>query len=173
NTPTYIDKTADLKETADKIKRSKIFDNSTSCSSENNVIIDSAVYDDMIKEFEAQGAFLIKEGSKEKENLQRAIWPNYPESNALHPDVPGSSVEALAEMAGFEVPEGINFFIVEETRGVGADYPFTGEKLSPVSTLIKVDSFDEALDKMDGILHYQGLGHSCGIHTTVEEQIDK
>lgn len=173
NTPTYIDKTADLKETADKIKRSKIFDNSTSCSSENNVIIDSAVYDDMIKEFEAQGAFLIKEGSEEKENLQRAIWPNYPETNALHPDVPGSSVEALAEMAGFEVPEGINFFIVEETRGVGADYPFTGEKLSPVSTLIKVDSFDEALDKMDGILHYQGLGHSCGIHTTVEEQIDK
>src|SRR5699024_3177538 len=64
-----------------------------------------------------------------------------------------------------------NFLIIEETRGVGADYPFTGEKLSPTSTLIKVDSFEEALDKMDGALHYMGLGHSCGIHTTNEEQI--
>src|SRR5699024_12374047 len=59
NTTTYIDETANLAETADKIRRSKIFDNSTSCSSENNVIINSKVYDDMIKEFENQGAFLI------------------------------------------------------------------------------------------------------------------
>src|SRR5699024_8586281 len=136
-----------------------------------NVIINSKVYDDMIKEFENQGAFLIKEGSEEKEKLQRAIWPDFPESNALHPDVPGSSVEDLAKMAGIDVPEGINFLIIEETRGVGADYPFTGEKLSPTTTLIKVDSFVEALDKMDGALHYMGLGHSCGIHSTNEEQI--
>lgn len=173
NTTTYIDVTADLAETADKIRRSKIFDNSTSCSSENNVVIHSEVYDDMIKEFEKQGAFLIKEGSEEKEKLQKAIWPDFPESNALHPDVPGSSVEDLAKMAGIEVPEGINFLIIEETRGVGPDYPFTGEKLSPTSTLIKVDSFEEALDKMDGVLHYMGLGHSCGIHTTDDEQVDK
>src|SRR5690625_5702304 len=76
-------------------------------------------------------------------------------------------------MAGVDVPDGVNFFIVEETRGVGAEYPFTGEKLSPISTLIKVETFDEALDKMDGILHYQGLGHSCGIHTTSDAQIDQ
>lgn len=173
NTPTYIDKTADLKATADKIKRSKIFDNSTSCSSENNVVIDGTIYDDMIEELKEQGAHLIKEGSDEKEKLQKAIWPEFPEKNTLHPDVPGSSVEALAEMAGIEVPEGIKFLLVEETRGVGADYPFTGEKLSPISTIIKVDTFDEALDKMEGILHYQGLGHSCGIHTTNNEQIDQ
>lgn len=173
NTPTYIDKTANLSETAEKIKKSKIFDNSTSCSSENNVVIDATIYDDMVEEFKKQGALLIKEGSEEKEKLQKAIWPDFPESNALHPDVPGSSVEALAEMAGFNVPEGINFFIVEETEGVGKNYPFTGEKLSPISTLIKVDTFEEALDKMDGILQYQGLGHSCGIHTTVDTQIDQ
>src|SRR5690625_2620838 len=56
---------------------------------------------------------------------------------------------------------------------LGAEYPLTGEKLSPISTLIKVESFDEALDKMEGILHYQGLGHSCGIHTTNDAQIDE
>lgn len=173
NTPTYIDKTANLSETAEKIKKSKIFDNSTSCSSENNIIINASVYEDMIKEFEIQGAFLIKEGSDEKENLQREIWPDFPENNTLNPDVPGSSVEGLAKMAGLNIPKGTNFFIVEEPHGIGKDHPFTGEKLSPVSTLIKVDSFDEALDKMDSILHYQGIGHSCGIHTTVEEQIDK
>lgn len=173
NTPTYIDKTADLKKTSEKIKKSKIFDNSTSCSSENNVLVDATIYDNMIEEFKKQGALLIKEGSEEKENLQKAIWPDFPNNNALHPDVPGSSVKDLAEMAGFDVPDGINFLIVEETRGVGADYPFTGEKLSPISTLIKVDTFDEALDKMEGILNYQGLGHSCGIHTTVDAQINQ
>lgn len=173
NTTTYIDETANLAETAEKIRMSKIFDNSTSCSSENNVIINSKVYDDMIKAFENEGAFLIKEGSEEKEKLQKAMWPEFPEKIALHPDVPGSSVEDLAKMAGIDVPEGIKFLIIEETRGVGAEYPFTGEKLSPTSTLIKVDSFEEALDKMDGALHYMGLGHSCGIHTTNEEQIDQ
>src|SRR5690625_5332829 len=76
-------------------------------------------------------------------------------------------------MAGFEVPDGVNFFIVEETRGVGAEYPFTGEKLSPISTLIKVETFDEALDKMDGILHYQGLGQGGGILTTSDAQMNK
>ena len=173
NTPTYIDDSANLSETAEKIKQSKIFDNSTSCSSENNIIINTNIYKEMLEEFEKQGAFLIKEGSKDKEKLQRTIWPEFPSTRALNPDVPGSSAEELAKMAGLNVPKDVNFLIVEETRGVGEDYPFTGEKLSPVSTLIKVESFEEALDKMDKILHYQGLGHSCGIHTAVEDQIEK
>ncbi len=173
NTPTYIDDSANISETAEKIKRSKIFDNSTSCSSENNIIINTNIYKEMLKEFENQGAFLIKEGSKDKEKLQKTIWPEFPSTKALNPDVPGSSAEELAKMAGLNVPQDVNFLIVEETKGVGENYPFTGEKLSPVSTLIRVDSFEEALDKMDDILRYQGLGHSCGIHTTVESQIEK
>lgn len=173
NTPTYIDDSANLSETAEKIKRSKIFDNSTSCSSENNILINANIYKEMLKEFENQGAFLIKEGSKDKEKLQKTIWPEFPSTKALNPDVPGSSAKELAKMAGLNVPNDVNFLIVEETRGVGEDYPFTGEKLSPVSTLIRVDSFEEALDKMDDILHYQGLGHSCGIHTKVEDQIEQ
>ena len=46
NVPVIIDSTADLDDAAEKICASKIFDNSTSCSSENSVIILDDVYEE-------------------------------------------------------------------------------------------------------------------------------
>ena len=48
NVSVIVDETANLKDAVEKIKRSKIFDNATSCSSENNLIIDQSVYEDVI-----------------------------------------------------------------------------------------------------------------------------
>jgi sulfoacetaldehyde dehydrogenase len=39
NVTVIVDESANLKEAANKIKMSKIFDNATSCSSENNIIL--------------------------------------------------------------------------------------------------------------------------------------
>ena len=60
----------------------------------------------------------------------------------------------------------------EENGGFGNEYPLTGEKLSPVSGVRKVKTFEQALDACDAILHYQGLGHSCGIHSSNEAHIE-
>ena len=62
--------------------------------------------------------------------------------------------------------------MVEET-GTGKDSPFSGEKLSPVLTLYRARDFDHAFAIMRGIYDYLGNGHSCGIYTENEAQIDR
>ena len=63
--------------------------------------------------------------------------------------------------------------MAEENGGYGNEFPFTGEKLSPVSGVRKAKDFDDAVDKMMKILEYQGKGHSCGIHTTKKDRVTK
>jgi sulfoacetaldehyde dehydrogenase len=63
--------------------------------------------------------------------------------------------------------------MVEENGGYGNEYPFTGEKLSPVSGIRKCKDFEDGVDKMMKILEYQGKGHSCGIHTSIKERVTK
>ncbi|MCL2374457.1 MAG: aldehyde dehydrogenase family protein [Treponema sp.] len=164
NVPTYIDSSANADEIADRIKRSKMFDNGSSCSSENNAVIHKDIYDAMLAAFEKAGAYIIRSGSEDKAKLQKAIWPQWPEKNVINRDFPAADVSKIAELAGISIPEDRTFVIVEENDGIGKQYPFTGEKLSLVVTAIKADDFDDALNKMEAILDYQGKGHSCGIH---------
>ena len=60
--------------------------------------------------------------------------------------------------------------MVEES-GVGKNYPFSGEKLSPVLSVFKVKNFNEAKNLAKDILNYQGIGHSVGIHTKIDNRI--
>ena len=55
-------------------------------------------------------------------------------------------------------------------EGVGSNYPFSGEKLSPVLTIYKVKNFKEAKELANRIMHYQGIGHSIGIHTKLDDR---
>lgn len=52
-----------------------------------------------------------------------------------------------------------------DEESIGPEFPFSGEKLSPVLTLYRYRAFDDALETVAGILDYQGSGHSCGIHS--------
>ena len=74
NVPVIIDETADLDDAAKKICASKIFDNSTSCSSENSVIIVDAVYDKAIAALERAGGYMAS--APEKTKIQAALWPD-------------------------------------------------------------------------------------------------
>ena len=173
NATTYIDTSADLDGAADRIMRSKTFDNASSCSTENSAVVHKDVYDAMIAAFEKAGAFIIREGSEEKAKLQKAVWPEWPEKTVLNRDIAAASIGAIAKIAGINIPEGRTFIIVEENNGIGKQHPFTGEKLSIITALIKAADFDDALNKMEAIVEYQGKGHSCGIHTTNAELVDK
>jgi sulfoacetaldehyde dehydrogenase len=164
NAVTVVDETVDLKEVANKIMRSKTFDFATSCSTENSCVVQVGIYDEFVKAMEAEGGYLVK--GDEKEKLQHAMWHDGHLSRAIVAQAP----EVIAKEAGIELPEGKTFFMVEET-GIGADYPFSGEKLSVVTTLFKYGEFQEAIDQVNAITAYHGSGHSCGIHTNDEERI--
>ncbi len=173
NVVCFVDETADLAPAADMIARSKSFDNATSCSTENNIIVFESIYDDFMAAMAKEGCVLIKEGTQEKENLKRYLWPETPKNHQLNRDAVAKSAEEIAAGAGFKVPAGTRVLMAEENDGFGNDYPFTGEKLSPVAGVMKARDFEHALEICHKILDYQGKGHSVGIHTKLKERVDR
>lgn len=173
NVVSIIDGTTDLDNVADMIIRSKSFDHATSCSTENNLIVLEECYKDFIKAMESHGAVLIKEGTEEKDRLLKTLWPESPKNHDLNRHIVAQSAEAIAEAAGIQVPKGTKMIVAEENDGYGNEFPFTGEKLSPVSGIRKAKDFEDAVEKMIKILEYQGKGHSCGIHTNIKERVTK
>ena len=160
NVPVIIDESADLAEAAAKIRASKIFDNSTSCSSENSVVILDSVYDAAVAALKAEGGYLC--APDEKARVQAALWRN----GKLNRDLIARDPDILARAFGLGAQaDGARFFMVEET-GVGAEHPFSGEKLALVLTVYRAADFAAAKDQVRRILDHQGRGHSCGIHTS-------
>ena len=166
NVPVIVDSSADLADAAEKIRASKTFDNATSCSSENSLVIVDAVYDDMIAALQNEGAWLLDD--VEKQTLQEALWEN----GHLSRQVIAQSAAKIAGIAGIlrkGQPEP-SMLMVEES-GVGADFPFSDEKLSPVLTIYRATDFDQAFEKVRQILEFKGKGHSVGIHSSDDEHI--
>lgn len=168
NVAVIVDDSADLDDAAQKIMRSKIFDNATSCSSENSLIIHAAVYDRMLAALAKAGGVLLT--ADEKTTLQTAMFPG----GKLSPAVTAQSVKRICEVAGLTRPEAVasKCLMVEES-GFGKSAPFSGEKLSPVMAIYKARDFDHAFDILKSIYAYQGNGHSCGIHTKNNEHIQR
>ena len=90
----------------------------------------------------------------------------------LKSHVPGQSPYVIAKEAGFEVPEETKVLVVYE-EGIGSDYPFSKEKLSPVLTYYIVENEEEGINKAERLLEFGGLGHSAVIHSENEETILK
>lgn len=166
NVASIIDSSANLHEAAQKIASSKTFDNATSCSSENSVVILDSVYDSAIAELIEAGGVLLN--SEEKSRLQETMWP----SGKLDAAVTAQLAPKIAKMAGLTGPgfAGAKFLMVEEV-GTGPDYPYSGEKLSPVLTVYRARDFDHACQIVNAVYSYQGAGHSVGIHTSDDEHV--
>lgn len=171
NVASLVDGTTDLDSVADMIVRSKTFDGGMSCSCENNIVVFEECYEKFLKAMEKQNVFLIKENTPEKEALKKTLWPNTPHDHELSRRIIAQPAAKIAEMAGIKVPENTVMLIVEENDGFGNEYPFNGEKLSPISSVRKCKDFEDGVQKMEKILDYQGLGHSSGIHSNVPERI--
>lgn len=167
NAPIIVDETADLEDAAEKIMNGKTFDNGTSCSTENSLIVEESVYDQLMEELQKQGGYFTTK--EEKQKLQDAFFVD---GYHLNIDLICRSAKTIADAAGIDISDETKFFIVEED-GVGKEYPYSGEKLSLILTVYKYSGFDNALKRVEEILRFQGLGHSCGIHSVDDEHIEK
>jgi sulfoacetaldehyde dehydrogenase len=158
NVASIVDETADLNAAAKKIVTSKTFDNATSCSSENSVVVLDAVYQDFIREISQHGAVLLS--GQDKAKLQDVMWVD----GHLSPSITGKTADVITDLANLQVPLGTRILMVEET-GAGPEFPFSGEKLSPVLTVYRAKSLDAACDVVKTIYNYMGAGHSVSLHT--------
>ena len=168
NVPSIIDESANLNEASHKIMTSKTFDNATSCSSENSIIVHEKVYDSMISRLLEEGGSLLN--GDEKLKLQGTMWND---RGVINRDVIAKRAAEIAKLSGLSGKHLDSKFLMVEEQYIGSSYPFSMEKLSPVLTVYKAKDFDHAVNIAKDILNNQGKGHSCSIHSQNEDNIFK
>lgn len=165
NACVVVDETAFIPDVARKVFLSKTFDNATSCSSENSLIIQGRVWDELVKALQAQGGYLCT--TEEKLRLGATLWPDHEHLNS---GIVARSARTIAGMASLQVPESTRFLMVVGEEPASKEL-FAGEKLSPVLTLWRYDTFAEAVDYVERLTRMCGYGHSCGIHSADQAHI--
>lgn len=164
NVAAIVDESADCDAAAAHIVRSKTFDNATSCSSENSIVVVRAVLERMIAALAARGVVLLDDARKAA--LQAVMWPG----GKLSADVIGKSATEIAARAGFAdlaARPDLRVLMVTESE-FGAAHPYSGEKLSPVLTLYVAHDFDDAQRIVERLYAFMGAGHSVGLHSSIE-----
>ena len=165
NVVTIVDETADIDAAAAKIAASKTFDNATSCSSENAVIVVDDVYDRLVAALAREGGFLLNE--KEVDRLEKVHWHNGSLTTTL---VAKDIDEVIAAVGlGDSAPDGTQFLVAPQAN-IGPEYPMTGEKMARFLALYRASDFDAALQKAIAIQNFQGAGHSLGLHSARDER---
>lgn len=164
-----VDETADLDDAANAIVAAKTFDWATSCLADNAVVVADAVHDALLDRLRAGGGHLCT--AAEKAALREAMWAEG--SHIPRPEVIAKSAKVIAEAAGFEIADDVTFLMVAEDE-TGPDHPFSGEKLSVVLAVYRYGGdIDRAVELVNAITGYQGLGHTCGIHTSSDEHVSR
>ena len=163
NTPAYIEKTAKIKRAVNDLIVSKTFDNGMICASEQGIIVDKEIYDEVKKEFQAHQVYICS--GKEKDLIENYVMNE--SKTAVNPEVVGKPATEIAEKAGLKVPAGTKMIIVE-LAGTGKEHPLSLEKLSPVLAMVKSNSHAEAFKLAEQMLE-TGLGHTACIHTEDED----
>ena len=164
NVPVIVDETADLDAAADKIMRSKIFDNATSCSSENSVILLDEIYDAAIGALQRAGGTLATGAARSR--VIDTLW----QDGHLNRHIIAKDMAVLADAFNLGPDAAAAKFLMVEETGIGDDYPLSGEKLSLVLTVYRARDFEHAKQLVHDLLAHEGMGHSCGIHTTRPER---
>ncbi len=171
NSVQIVAEDADVEDAAAKIILSKAFDNATSCSSENSIIVHDSIYNDMIKALISQGGYLCN--TEEKELLRDHMWKVGKKGRVgLNPIIIAKSAEKIAVDAGLSVSRPVKALIVEAVTPA-IEEKFAQEKLSPVLAVWKYGEFEEGLNLLKEITDLYGTGHSCGIHSFNQDYIEK
>lgn len=165
NATVIVDESADLDDAAKKIFLGKTFDNATSCSAENNVIIHESIFEAMLTRLKSHGGHLVT--GEDRAKLKAAMWPD---GTHLSGKIVAKGVKVIAGEAGIQIPEGTTFLMVLGEK-IGPEDMFSAEKLSPVVTLWKYTDFSKAVQMVIDITAFSGYGHSCGIHSTNDAHI--
>lgn len=159
NGPAFIDKSADLKRAVKQILDSKTFDNGTICASEQSIIVERCMEEKVIRELKEQGAFILTQ--EQSRQLGKFILRA---NGTMNPLIVGKTCAQIASYAGLcGVPDSAKVLVGRETK-VGADAPYSREKLAPILGLFVEENTDKVLERSKEILHLEGAGHTFSMH---------
>lgn len=163
NVPVFIEKTADVSKAVSDILTGTCFDNGTICASEQSVVVDAPVNDQVREQFKLQGGHFLN--STEADAVAKVLLTP---QRTLNAGIVGKSAEYIANLAGISVPTGTRCLIAD-CGGVGRDFPWSVEKLSPTLAYFVVDGIDSGANRCEEILKFGGMGHTAGMHTQSRE----
>ncbi|MEQ6356245.1 aldehyde dehydrogenase family protein [Lysinibacillus sp. M3] len=159
NVPAYIEKSANIFKAVRQLVQSKSFDNGTICATEQSIIVDKAIAEQVLSELKKNNAYILSD--EEKVKMEKLISPV---PGKVNPQIVGKSAACLADSIGVTVPEDTKVLVGMETM-IGKNIPFSLEKLSPIFALYTVEDSTEAKQVMIDLLNIGGRGHTCSIHT--------
>src|ERR1700730_15132848 len=165
NATMVIDETADIAEAARNTRLSKTSDFGSGCSADGNLVVEESIYGRFLEQLQKEGGYLVTDG--EKQCLEAVLWDS---EGHRTPATVARSAARIAEIAGFRIPNGKSFLIVEENQ-IGKEHLFSSEKLSPVLAIFKYSGFGAALEMVKQIYEVGGKGHSCGIYSFDDDHI--
>lgn len=165
NVPAFIERTANVAKAVSDIFTGTCFDNGTLCSSEQSMIVDEPVQQEVIARAKELGGYFLD--AAETAKLEKVVVG--PDRH-LNPKIVGKSAVRIAEMAGLSVPPQTRVLLIP-LEGVGRNYPLSMEKLSPLLSFYVVKDWKEACGLCIQILEYGGLGHTLGLHCNDPEII--
>ncbi|AFM02446.1 acetaldehyde dehydrogenase (acetylating) [Desulfitobacterium dehalogenans ATCC 51507] len=167
NVPAYIERTADIPKAVRNIIASKTFDNGTICASEQSVVVEGCIRNQVMEEFRRQGGYFMN--PEETEKVGRKLFTR---GHAMNAKMVGRSAADIAAGAGISIPPGTKVLLGEQ-QGVGEGYPLSYEKLTTVLAFYTVQDWHEACDLCMKLLNNGGVGHSLSIHTETPEMAIK
>jgi len=166
NVVSIVDETCNLDDAAKKIVASKSFDNATSCSSENQLVIVDSIYDDMIEALARHQAIMLS--NEERDQVCSQLWLD----GRLNQSLIAKKAYEIAELCDLDAPnQDSSKVLCVEGTGIGAGHPLSGEKLSPVLAVYRANDFNHAKEITQDILDYQGKGHSISVHSIDDNRI--
>lgn len=168
NGPSYIEKSANIDRAVYDIVLSKTFDNGMVCASENSVVVDDEIYDQVKEEFKNWNCYFLNK--EEIKKFEKHFID--PKRGTVAGPVAGKSAYEIAKLCGVDVPHNTKV-IIAEYEGVGRDFPLSAEKLSPVFTLYRAKNHEDAFRICTDLLNYGGRGHTAGIHSNDDAIIRK
>ena len=165
NAPAFIERTADIVKAVRDVVTGKTFDNGVLCSSENSVVVDAPVVEEVKREFVRNGGYFMS--AAEMDAVAKVLLgPN----RLPNPALVGRPATVIAKAAGISVPPETRVLLAE-LKGVGRDYPLSIEKLSPVLSFYVVADWKDGCERCKEILRYGGMGHTMSIHSRNEQVI--
>jgi acetaldehyde dehydrogenase (acetylating) len=165
NAPAYIERTADVPKAVRDIVTGKTFDNGVLCSSENSVVVDAPLVDEVKRQFSAQGGHFLSPSEIDAVGRLLVTPQRLP-----NPALVGRPATYIAQQAGITVPPHTRVLLAE-LKGVGRDYPLSIEKLCPVLSFYVVSDWRAGCDRCKQILAYGGMGHTMSIHSRNDDVI--
>lgn len=166
NTPAVIDKSANIILAVNSIIHSKTFDNGMICASEQAVIVDKAIYNQVKQEFQKRGCHFLsnKELIKVKNNIII--------DGSVNPKIVGQSAFDIANICNIKVkPE--TKILIGEVEDASVKEAFAHEKLSPVLAMYKAKDFTEAKLLAQKLIAIGGLGHTSSLYIDASKEQDK